>query len=113
MGMKVLAGTRFNLLERAALVGAPTVSDQDASFPPAGLVDRRPGSPFRFGTAGADRLITYDLNELINPGFEGWVSGLPPGWSKVEIAGGTVTEGTGAEARSGSSSLKCNRTSQG
>jgi len=59
----VLAGDGANLLERLNAARF-TSSGAHASFPLANLADRQPDSPWLDSAAGADRIITVNLNHV-------------------------------------------------
>jgi len=85
--IRVLAGQKFNLIER----GIVTVSSEDALFPRPLLYDGRPSRPFRFAAAGADDHVTIDTCLTQDPGFESWVDASSPAkWTKTLTGSGAV-----------------------
>lgn len=100
MSFLYLAGQYANTIEQALSV---FVSDEDASFPKARLYDGETGRRFKFGTNGADRSVTIDMNRIINGDFE--TSPLV-GWTQaVTGTGATSEENTLVHA--GAHALKC------
>jgi hypothetical protein len=97
-----LGGALYNLLGRGS---APVVmSDSDALFPPAKLSDGLPGNMSKFGSNGADRLITKDLNDVVNPGFE---TSTLASWVDRSTGTGTKAEtSVGAEVHGGAKAAK-------
>lgn len=102
--MRYLAGLvagKGNLIPRGTL----TVSDENALFPMAKLGNGLLSEMFQHGTAGADRLFTVDLNELLNlgGGFEG--ASIAP-WVDASSGGGSAAQDA-VTFHSGAKSLKC------
>ena len=89
-----LAGELFNSVSRMAT--PPVPSDAHSLFPIAGLSDDNLSNPFVFGSASADRLIDFDLNEVLNGGMEAVGSGPPANWVDRSVAPGSVVRTTTA-----------------
>jgi hypothetical protein len=83
--VRYLAGQYLNAVAR----GVVTVSDADALFPQTNLYDGLPGQQFKFGTNGADRAVTVDLNIVANPGFE---TSTLASWTSSSTGTGTTAE---------------------
>lgn len=74
----LMTGRRPNLLARARVV---TVSSQDTKYPVENIYNNDPATPFRFGSAGTDVVITGDLAAYTNGDFEIFSAGQFTGWS--------------------------------
>jgi len=99
--VRVMAGERFNLLER----GTVTSSSEDPLFLRNRLWDGRPSGDYRFASAGTDDTITVDGDLLGGLGnFEGADAIDPPGWTESNSGTGNCEIDT-AQKNSGSSSL--------
>jgi hypothetical protein len=78
MSIRFGGGQYFNIAKRAAAINGLTVTDEDSKFPKAGAIDNAGNPPFRFNTAGASNRLDFDLNHLLNGGFEtAFVGGVP------------------------------------
>ena len=108
MAFYVLAGDLFNFLARGP--SALTVSDENPLYPATRLYDGRPEEEFRFLTNGADRMLTKDLNEIPNGGFE---TSTLDGW--IESSVGSSNAGTEevTTVNSGAKALRLTLTTAG
>lgn len=100
----LLSGPGMNALARGSisLSGVGSL----AAYPPAYLVDGRPGRPW-WADAPGSPVWTLDGNEVQNGGFESWAGGAPTSWTVVEAGGGTVTQTTTpGEFDAGASAVK-------
>ena len=87
MGFLFAAGVQANILEGAASI---TTSSESSLFEKWRLVDREPGSIFRFASAGLNDRIDIDLSRDFNGSFEGeFDGGVPEKWTNA-------SNGTGA-----------------
>ena len=100
MGFLFAAGVQANILEGAASI---TTSSESSLFEKWRLVDREPGSIFRFASAGANDRIDIDLSRDFNGGFEGaFDNGVPEKWTDASNGTGALEEET-AEVHTGGS----------
>ena len=100
MGFLFAAGVQANILEGALSI---TPSSESSLFEKWRLVDREPGSIFRFASAGLNDRIDIDLSRDFNGGFEGeFDSGVPEKWTNASNGTGALEEET-AEVHTGDS----------
>jgi hypothetical protein len=94
-----------NWLTKARLITPSPAAHADT--PLAALSDGIVDAAFAFGSNPAGPSITGDLamknkDDVDNGAIDTWQAGAPVGWVVAVTVDGTVTEATGAEARSGS-----------
>jgi hypothetical protein len=89
MSLLALFGTGYNQLARMATAATPEAAD--ALYPIANLYDGKPWQPFRFGAAGTSGYVDFDLNQVVNGGFEtAFTAGVPgAGWTLAGAATAT------------------------
>lgn len=89
MSLYALYGTGYNQLARMATAATPEAAD--SLFPIANLYDGAPWKPFRFGAAGTSGYINFDMNQVVNGGFETAFSGGVPGSGWTLAGSATAT----------------------
>lgn len=105
MPFQILAGRKFNLLERAVNPILPTSAN--VAFPITNVADGLTDHPFMFNVAALTQDVLIDLNQVPNGDFEtAFVGGLPTAvWGK--IAAPTLTRtGVAGEFNSGAFGLR-------
>ncbi len=110
MSVVVLAGRRWNFIER--LSAAPVPESADAKYPIANLANGRPWEPFRYASPGGSGYIDIDLQNVPNGEMEAALTGGLPaaGWAKS--AGATLTRDTTIK-NSGAASVKLTAAASG
>lgn len=101
-----LAGELYNDIAQALSV---SVSDENSLFPKEQLYNGRIDEPAEFGSNGADRTVTVDMNIAENGGFE---TSTLDGWTDASTGTGAIAEET-SNVNTGSNALNCDGNSSG